>query len=528
MTFLSSAAPLAAYRAGQSDDALEIARQVLAQDPDAAEAHLCVALIMLRRNDVTATIASLRKCVRSRSGEWVLERLRADFARAGTPGLQRDMVFGLGAFFRANLGAVGRALAPDQRRAAHDYLNVVGTSYVRSFGGNPAFFPLFIGMGPSTLLLTDELAAVTRRKFHENLKRVDPARHTVLVLNGDTYYHATNLVKTRASDSPGATAEDFAIMDRVAERHAAILSDARAMISGQVLLLGPTPSYSPLMDQLSGRLAPRLAEVCAAEGVGFLDWWAELADPVTQHLRAEYSANAYPQDVHFSLSTTELFMRLLKDRGLFGPEVDVSATFEWSHVFECDIDKSDRTRIWCEPGVSPNNAFKSHKIASAHLGARGAELLACFAGEAPDQTFAMVNVRDGYLPVAVPQQLHSGCLALTDTRANQQVAQVVLDFYGRPDIRLLKFDEAALQEVDGRPFSNLVLVIHPDTAEEDERRCNEVLRRIGPCRTVVVMTPLPDRLDRLQMPGRWIAAKLTISNRHIPAVWHDYTVAIAR
>ena len=42
------------------------------------------------------------------------------------------------------------------RRSRHEYVNIVGSSYVRSFGGSPVLFPLFIGMGPTMLLLSDE------------------------------------------------------------------------------------------------------------------------------------------------------------------------------------------------------------------------------------------------------------------------------------------------------------------------------------------------------------------------------------
>ena len=282
------------------------------------------------------------------------------------------------------------------------------------------------------------------------------------------------------------------------------------------------------MDQLSMHLNQRLKPVCERTGVEFLDWWPHLADPITQHLRSDHSANAYPGDVHFSLATTELFMSLLKDDGIFGPDTTPSYDFDWTHVFECEIDKSERTRIWCEPSVTPNNAFKSDKIASSHLGQRAADLLCCLAAQKPEQTFAMVNVRDGHTPISLPPQVHSGCLALTDTSPNLHVAQMVLDFYGRADVNLRLFGEHALDELTNAAFTYLVLIIHPDTADEDEHRCNEVLGRIGDCPNVVIMTPLPERLPRLQLDGKSIVSSIGISNRHIPEAWHSYTLAIAR
>lgn len=528
MTFISRAAPFASYRAGKQDEAIEIASRILEQDPYAAEAHMCLALIHLRRGAIPETAEALRNCANSRSGEWILERLRADFGRHGVPPLSRDLAMRLGAFFRSNLSPLGPALAQPQRKAQHDYTNVVGTSYVRSFGGNPAFFPLFIGMGPTMLLLTEETTAITRRKFAENLKRVDSSRHTLLVLNGDAYYHATNFLKLRETESPTATEVDLDLMDKVAERHEAILSDARKQISGRVLLLCSTPTFSPLMDQLSARLNQRLGSICERNGVTFLDWYGALSDPTTGHLRHDYSANAYPRDVHFSLATTELFISLLKGEGIFAPQTPISSGFEWTHVFDVEVEGSERTRIWCEPSVTPNNAFQSHKIAASHLGQKAADLLCCFTATRPEQTLAMVNVRDGYMPIALPPQIHSGCIALTDTSANLHAAQMVLDFYGRSDVQLGLCDEAALDQIKGANFDYLLLAIHAETTDEDERRCNEFLARVGTCPNVLIMTPFPQRIEHLQLNGKKVVSTITVSNRHLPEVWRNFTIFIAR
>lgn len=527
MTLLSAASPLASYQAGRADEALVLAEQVLAQDPWAAEAHLCRALIAIRRDAIPELAEAARACLAARSGLWFLERVRADFQRMGVPGLRRDMALHLGSILRSGLGPLGPVLKAEQRRGDPAQVNVVGTSYVRSFGGNAAFFPLFIGMGPSTLLLTEETSAAVRRKFQENLKRVDPRRDTVLVLNGDVYYHATNLLGLRDPADTAPTAADLALMETVAARHRPILEDACKLIEGRVMLLGSTPTYSPLMDALSAHLNPRLREVCEAAGVTFLDWWDHLADPQTQHLRAEYSANAYPQDVHFSLATTELFMRLLKAEGVLPEAAAAAADFEWTHVFECQIDPGERTRIWCEPGVSPNNAIHSHKIAASHLGQRVSDLVSCLAALSPGQTFAMVNVRDAFLPVTIPAALHSGVLALTDTAANLRVGQSVLDFYGRTDVRLQVLDEDSLAAVDGQRFTNVVVEIHPDTAEADEARANAFLRRIGGCDCVVVASPFEARLSNLDLQGKTPNVSKN-ANRHLPEVWRDYAIVVAR
>lgn len=525
MDFFAPAAAQALYRAGKDDDALEDLRLVVAGDPYNADAHLTLAMLMLRRNAVAETIASLKACVALRPAEWIVERIRRDFQTRGRPPLQKDMAFRLGSFFRSSLNALGPALPPERRRADHEFMNVVGSSYVRSFGGSPAFFPLFIGMGPTMLLTSPAAAAVTRRKFSENLKRVDVARNTMLITGADPYYYVQGLQKAGDDRPNGAASEDFAMMDDVAARHAPILADAQALICGKLMLLGATPTHNEVMNVLSIHLNAKLKVLCETLGVTFLDWWSELADPATGRFRDDLCANAYPGDVHFTLQATKRFMELLKAEGLFGASVQPSSTYEWSHVFECTVDASEKTRLWSEPSVTPKNAFQSHKIASSHLNAHIADLLTALAVQQPDQTFLMVNVREAFLPVSVPGQTHAGCMAFTDTEDNLHVGRQVLDFYGRTDIQLEV--EGAIRLLDGRRFSEVVLLIHPDSFEADERRCNEVLGRLAGSPSIIIGTPFPDRMGALQLGDR-TPAMFGISNRHIPEQWRNYAVGVIR
>lgn len=526
MAFLSAAAPFSAYRAGRTDEAIAYAEQVLVRDPNAAEAHMCLALIRMRRQDMAGMVESLRKCAQARSGEWILEQIHADFEKMGFPQLPREMAFRLGAFLRSELKTLGPVLAPEARRSDHPFANVVGTSYVRSFGGATALFPLFIGMGPTMLLLTEDAAALTRRKFLANMARVDASKDTLLVVGGDAFYHHRDLLKTRTHQLDHPTQADFDLMRVVAERHAGILADAKKTLSGRLFLLGSTPTFNPFVDELALKLNDYLRPVCAAHDTELIDCWADLVDPATNHLRVEYSANAYPGDIHYSLATTPIFVEALKARGALPADLPSVADFDWTSVFECEIDPAERTRIWCEPSVSPNNAFKSDKIASSHLTHRLADLLTCLAAHGSGRTIAMVNVRDGAAPVFVPPQVHSGCLALTDSEANRQAGQMVLDFYGRSDVNLELFGEDALDRLDGARFWTLVLMIHPGDEVEDERRCNEVLRRIGPPGMIIVATPDPARVSNLALGDRTVRNTIEISNRHIPEKWRNYALVM--
>ena len=58
---------------------------------------------------IPGMVADLRACARSRSGEWIMEVLRADFEKLGMPQLSSDLAFRLGGFLRSQLGPLGPA-----------------------------------------------------------------------------------------------------------------------------------------------------------------------------------------------------------------------------------------------------------------------------------------------------------------------------------------------------------------------------------------------------------------------------------
>ncbi|HEY1930301.1 MAG TPA: SGNH/GDSL hydrolase family protein, partial [Caulobacteraceae bacterium] len=402
MTYASAQPMLAAYRRGDAQAALAAAAQVLAADPYAADAHLICGLIHLRSGAVAETVSSLKACLKSRSAEWVLERLRRDLIVRGGRPLGRDMVLKVGALLRSNLSPLGAPLPPERRRANHAYVNVVGSSWVRSFGASTGIFPLFIGMGPLMLLLDEQLAAVTQRKFAENLKRVDASRNTLLISGSDPYYYVTDARKADSAWPTEVTPQDLAMMDTVAERHRPILRDAKARLTGTTILLGLTPTFDDKMNALCQHLNVRLKALCEEMDVRFIDCWEELADPATGRLREDAAAQAYPGDIHFSAECLPIFITLLQREGLLSSLVAAACDFDWTHVFEAQVDSSERTRIWSEPKVLPRNAFDSSKVAAAHLGGIIADLLTAFAAQQADQTYLMINVRDGFMPTAIP------------------------------------------------------------------------------------------------------------------------------
>jgi hypothetical protein len=524
MLFLSQA--FAAYRAGQHDRALELTAAIIETDPNCADAFLCEGLIHRRRANIRGVLSSFQKCVALRPGEWLVEKLRADQAWQPLTNTTLEDAMALGGLLRARLPNVARALPAQHHKAAQQCINVIGTSLVRSFGGNDSLFPLFIGMGPTTNVLTDGNFAVARRKYADNLRRLDTRRPTMIVLNAEIYYHILDHLGTRPHRSKSITAADRELVVVLAERYRILLSDLKLIVGGRLLLLGQTPTFDPLMNEMSLDLNRRLAVICADIGVTLLDWWDDLVDPQSGMLRAELSAKAFPDDIHFDLSATGLFINKLCALGILGESTQAAHNFEWSHVFECEIEPSEKTRIWPEPSVSPNNAFTSHKIAAAHLGGRLADLMVTLLSLQTCPSILFVNCRDAWLPVNVPPQVVAGVVALTDTAANLSLGQMVLDFYGRSDITLMQQNDEALNRLRDQKFTFLVICLQPDTYHEDLGRATRVMGCVARPQNVIVTTPFPARLNEFGGLGFDSVVLTRIGHRHVPERWRETTLAM--
>lgn len=523
---LFSSQAFAAYHAGQFERALEITAAIVETDPNCADAYLCDGLVHRRRGDMRGVLDSLKKCAALRSGEWLIESLRADQAWQPLLSTTLEDAMALGGFLRSRLQVVGRALPVQYHKAAGQCINVVGTSLVRSFGGNVCFFPLFIGMGPTTNVLTEHNFAVARRKYAENLKRLDTRRDAIIVLGSEIYYHVLDHLGTRSHRSATITTADRELLAVLADRYRVLLLDLKPIVAGKLMLLGQTPTYNNMMNELSLDLNRLLAAICADIGVIYLDWWQDMAEAETNLLRGDLSANAFPEDIHFSLSITSLFIGKLRGLGVLDDRARAEQDFEWSHVFECEIEASEKTRIWPEPNVSPNNAFRSHKIAAAHLGGRLADLMVALLALQSSPSLLVVNCRDAWLPTNVPNHVVAGTVALTDSPANLGLGQMVLDFYGRSDVVLMQQEPAALHRLQGVGFTYVVLCLHPDSYSADVERAKQVMQCVSKPQHVIVMTPFPDRLNELAGMGFGSITLARIGHRHIPEQWHETAVAM--
>lgn len=251
-----------------------------------------------------------------------------------------------------------------------------------------------------------------------------------------------------------------------------------------------------------------------------------MAEAETNLLRGDLSANAFPEDIHFSLSITGLFIDKLRALGVLDERALPKQDFEWSHVFECEIEASEKTRIWPEPSVSPNNAFRSHKIAAAHLGGR-LDLMVALLALQVSPSLLVVNSRDAWLPTNVPNHVVAGARRPRQIRPpNLGLGQMVLDFYGRSDVVLVQQEPAALHRLQGVGLASVVLCLHPDSYTADVERARQVMQCVSKPQHVIVMTPFPDRLNELAGMGFGSITLAKIGHRHIPEQWHETAVAM--
>jgi hypothetical protein len=509
------------FRSGNANGALAMANGVLETDPFSADALLIRAMVRISQGDIKNAIPDMRVLADLRSGDWLFDRLHYELMSRTRVNLKLDDAMKLGAFLRARISPLGPPAAKERRRAGHTFINVLGTSFVRSFGGQTCFLPIFVGMGPDMLFLTDAAAAATSRRVLENLKRLDLTRPTVLSIGSDAYYHITNILKLRRSETAPLEDADFAIMEQVAARHLPMLEAAKKLSKGPILLLCSTPTQDDRMNKLSRHLNKHLAEVCAKAGVGFLDWWQDLADPVTDRLADRYCANAYPGDIHFSLETTTVFVRKLKEIGLFDKDYEEKTNYEWSHVFECDVGVGDKTRIWCEPSVTPANAVKSHKIAATHIYGKVADFLTAMGIASGPQTALYVNVREGYLPTAFPAAVVSRSVALTSSAKDADMARAVLDFWGRSDVVVRDDRQGTLA---GFTPSLLVGATYPTSMDADIDALNSALRHHPAVPTVAILLIEPSQVQWLKLPGYALRAQMLIGHRFVPEAWQRATL----
>jgi hypothetical protein len=517
---------LAEFRGGNIQQALAIADGVLADDPASADALLTRAMVRLTQGAFKDALPDLRVAADLRSGDWLLERLRIEFSARKGLALPLEDAQKLGGFIRSRLSPLGPIITGERRSAPGNRVNVVGSSYTRSFGGNSCFLPILVGMGSDLLFLNEDVAAISRRRMIEAIGRLDRGLPTILTLGHDSHYHTKNLLKTRKTVGAPFGRGDYALMEKVAERHRPLLNEAQKIVSGRLFLLCAPPGDDDRTNALSRRLNKQLAAICREMRVEFLDWWSDLIDSSTGRLAGRYGGKEFSGANNFAVAATGLFIRNLKSMGVLDGTVSPTANHEWTHVFECDTGAGSPTRIWCEQDVTPRNAVNSHKVAASHIYGKLADFMTAMFVATGSQSALYVNVRDGYLPTVLPSSLVSRSIALTASQSDAVAARSVLGFWGRSDVKLEVMSEIPAGAIADFDASLIIGATYPDSVAADLLAINAVLKLRRPARLLALLLLDPTDAARVALDAYSPVARVTLGHSLVPRAWQQATLLV--
>jgi hypothetical protein len=503
-----------ALEAGEHAQALGLIDQALIDAPS-FEGHVLAAACALRGQPASKVVGHLRKAAGLAPFEQVLQRFSSYLAH--TP-MTPETAAAVGALINASLPKLGAPLARRLVRTRR-HINVLGTSHVRFLSGHALFFPLFIGMGPDTIVLTEERFALCRRKLLDNLARVDPAMDVIIVLDSEPYYHAYNTFETRPGQEPQVTEADKAMMRVVCERYESLLADIKARITGRALLLSALPSYLPIITQLAAYLNTQTRAMCARTGTLFIDIWNEIYDPSTGAMRRDLAAQAYNDDTHLGEHAIPALFAGLRAAGVIGAEADPARLFQYGYLHGFPVTDGGETRIWPEADIIPANALRSEKVAAAHVGRKALDAVAGHLAAQPGARVLFVNAMEGYLPLNLPRALMGQCAAVCPSPDYQEIAQRIANFAGRDEIKFTAWRDDLLGLIKGRGFDLVVVNIHPDHAEADLARAKALL---GVVKAEALMVIAPDEASAASLfVGRSEPRVSPLGNKHIPERWHE-------
>jgi hypothetical protein len=422
----------------------------------------------------------------------------------------------LGAFIRAARPAIGPAeLLHERPPMMPPYVNVLGTSHVRVFGCRPYFFPVFAGMGPDMMLLTDASAEASVRRIADNFARLDKRQDTLMVLSGEALCHVLNYHKTRPEAGP-VTELDRDFMRASLGRYNLLLPGLQRLAEARVALLNALPTYDPVLNELARQLNDGLRELCPLHGVHFIDVWDQLTDPATGLLRREMAAEAYNDDVHLSEAAMPLLESALREIGFLTPRMEQSPEAPWSYVFTLPVSPGSETRLWSETNVIPANAFKSEKVAAAHVGIKALEHLLPQLLAVPKPNLLILNAREGFLGTMLPPGLAERCTSLIETEGRLTLARRIAAFCGRFDLDLQLIAGAKVQ----KQYDFVLAMLHPDDLKHDLQRLAGILQHLQ-CQRVMVVAPNAAAAEPLAQAGFTPRASVLLGNRLLPERWRE-------
>ena len=516
---MSLARAKTALEDGDLVQAVQLCDEALSEGPS-IQGHILAAACALRGQPVSKVVSHLRNAAALAPFETVLAGFSALLAIAP---LSAEAAAAIGAWINNSLPRVGPPL-PARLVRTRRHINVLGTSHVRFLSGHDLFFPLFIGMGPDTLVLTEERFELCRQKVIDNLARVDPAMDVMIVLDSEPYYHAYNNFGTRPDAEPELTDADRAMMQVVCDRYETILAEVQAKISGRVLLLNALPGYLPVITQLAAYLNTLTRPMCERRGFSFVDIWDDIYDAETSGLRRDLAAQAYTDDTHLSEKAIPVLFEALRRARVSGAEADPAQLFGYGYLHSFAVAAGGETRIWPEADIIPANAMRSEKVAAAHVGKKALDTIAGLLAARPRARVLFTGVLEGFLPLNLPAALMGQCIAVCDTPAGLEVAQRIANFAGRDEIKFTAWRPDLVELIKGRVFDLVVVNIHPDQGPTGLANAAAILEVVT-AQSLMIITP-----DEAAAAGlfkdRPAPRAIPIGNRHIPERWHESRLLI--
>ena len=492
-----------------------------AVDTQAVDAHIGAIVQFCNAGKLPDAVAEM-KVLRAEIGEVALvDCLRIALPDAVPPKFALDLGRVIAHQFPA-FRAVQPGVSPEGGPDA-PYLNVIGTSHARSFGAHPDVFPLFLGIGRTTLVLNDELLQQAVAKFDATACRLDPDQPTLVVMGGDARFHHANGFGTRESQGDDLTDADFAVMDFCADRYFQVRDLVCKYVKAPVGLYCVLPTYDEAVNRLTKRMNTTLAALCAERGVPFVNVCDAVTDDGGECLDPAYAASAFKGDFHLNFDALPHIVEAVNGSGLVKLGIPAE-NYNWRYVFSFSFFAGEETRIWNEPDVSPSNALTSEKIAATQTTLAVVPYLITQLASRPPRRLVVVNAAEGLLPINVPVELVREIIVHSTPPAAAAQLRHVARLAGRDDIHVVPLPAGASASAEAEAGTNgdiLVGLTFPDTGQSDSETLCTAVDFYRPAEILLFGTEI-SAMATIERQGYEMVTQVGIGNRHLPGAWQQF------